>query len=254
MCLLVVAHRASDEWPLIVAANRDEFHGRPTREAHRWPDRPSILGGRDLQAGGTWLAVSENGRFAAVTNYRDAAKPQRGLRSRGALVTGFLESELAPGEFVDDIDGDRYAGFNLLAADRDSLAYASNRGGGRRVLDPGVYGLANATLDTPWFKVTRAKHGLSALLESGRVNESELMRLLADRERARVGDVDTSEFSFDTAHALSAPFIVMPDYGTRCSTVLLRGPDGRGRFAERQFDAGGRQTGSASFKLGAYDA
>lgn len=249
MCLIVIAHQAHPEWPFIVAANRDEFHARPSQDAHWWPDRPEVLGGRDLQAGGSWFAIDRRGRFAAVTNFRDAEPPPRNRTSRGELITAFLDGERAPLEFLEDVDGDRYGGFNLLVGDADSLAYLSNRDGGCRVLMPGIYGVANATLDTPWPKLERSKERLAALLDAGSVNETSLLRLLDDRERARVDQVESGTLPFDTAHALTAPFIVTPEYGTRCSTVVFRRDNGLVRFVEKRFDAGGAATGSSEFRF-----
>lgn len=249
MCLVVIAHRVSTELPLVVAGNRDEFHGRPTRDAHWWPDRPEVLGGRDLQAAGTWLAVARDGRFATVTNFRDADQPRAGLKSRGHLVTGFLASSASPVDYVTSIDGGRYAGFNLLVGDGDTLAYRCNRDGPGRELAPGVYAVANAALDTPWPKVERSKKALRILFDKGRVNETELLRLLDDRERARASDVRTAGLPFETAHALTAPFVVTPEYGTRSSTVLIRDGACKVRFTEKRFDAAGRATGQSDFRF-----
>lgn len=249
MCLIVIAHRVSTDLPLIVAANRDEFHARPTQNADWWPDKPDILGGRDLQAAGTWLAVARDGRYAAVTNYRDADQPTARLQSRGHLVTGFLEGNASPIDYVSSLDGHRYAGFNLVVGDAETLAYRCNRDGTPRELVPGIYAVANATLDTPWPKVERTKQALQALLDAGRVNETELLRLLNDRERARASEVRTGGLPFDKAHALTAPFVVMPDYGTRSSTVLTRDRDGDVRFTEKRFDNAGRSTGQSDFRF-----
>ena len=250
MCLVVIAVDRHPEFRLIVAANRDEFHGRPAQEAHWWPDRPDLLGGRDLLAGGTWLAVSRKGRFALVTNDRDA-EPKRGRRpSRGLLVTGFLTSGLSPLEYFGDIDAGAYAGFNLIAGG-DSLAYLSNRDGAAQPLAAGLYGLSNAQLDTPWEKVRRSKTRLAKLIDENRVDETALLRLLADREKAPVDEVVAGPLPFETAHAITAPFIVTPDYGTRCSTVVTVDRAGRWRFLERRFDAAGTMTGESRF---AFDA
>jgi uncharacterized protein with NRDE domain len=247
MCLLVIAIRQHEKLPLIVAGNRDEFHSRPTQAAHWWSDIPDILGGRDLQAGGTWLALHRDCRFAAVTNYRDARKEHAGLKSRGHLITGFLTDEKSPLDYLRSIDGEAYAGFNLLVADRNAAAYLSNRGAAMRELPPGIYGLSNATLDEPWTKVTRTKSRLQALIEDDAVNETSLLRLLDDRQKASSSEVRTNGLSFSMAHALTAPFIVLPDYGTRCSTVLTISDEGSARFTERRFDASGRNTGESGF-------
>ncbi len=243
MCLVLVAWQQREEWPLIVAGNRDEFHARPTEGLHWWPDSPDILAGRDLQAGGTWLAVGRNGRFATVTNYRDAVPPQAGLRSRGELVTGFISGNAAPLDYVSQIDSDAYAGYNLFVCDGDSLAFASNRDGGPRELGPGLYGLANAGLDAPWHKTLVSKERLRHHLESGKINPSALMKLLNDRERAPAADVRTEGLDFALAHALTAPFIVQPEYGTRSSTVVLMDRGGRADVTEHRFVSDGSRRG-----------
>lgn len=249
MCLVVIAYRVSPDYPLIVAANRDEFHARPAESAYWWADKPDVLGGRDLQAGGTWLAVQRKGRFATVTNFRDAVKPSGKLLSRGHLITDFLDSDLSAIDFLQTIQGERYSGFNLLVADGETLAYLSNRGGDSRSLSPGIYAVANESLDTPWPKVLRSKSALQKLVDAKAVNETELLRLLDDRRKAKSTDVDTQGLPFEKAHALTAPFIVLPDYGTRCSTVLLRDSTGRIRLVEKRFSADGVSTGSNEFSF-----
>lgn len=251
MCLILVAHKVDEALPLVIAANRDEFHSRPTLKAGWWPDDKNILGGRDLQAGGTWLAVQRGGRFAAVTNYRDADAPPRGKRSRGFLVTRFMQNNVPPLEYVESINDEDYAGFNLLVSDGDALAYRSNRSSNRGELAPGVYGLGNATLDTPWEKVERSKAKLRSLLASGPVNETSLLNLLADRDKGPVDEVQSDRLPFATAHAITAPFIVLPEYGTRCSTVVTAGNDGKWSFLERRFSAKGESNGESQFSFSA---
>lgn len=249
MCLIVLALGQHPEYPLILAANRDEFHARPTKEAHWWPDKPDVLGGRDLQAGGTWLALHRNGRFATVTNFRDAKPPSPKFLSRGHLVTGFLESRLNPGDYLDTIRESAYAGFNLIVGTVNEVAYLSNREEGTRVLGEGAYGLSNALLDGPWHKVESSKKKLSALLASGSANETSLMRLMDDRGKAPVSEVETGRLDFGKAHAITAPFIVMPDYGTRCTTVILADKNGNWHFAERRFDPSGNKEGESQFSF-----
>ena len=247
MCLLVLALRTHPRLPFIVAGNRDEFHARPTQAARWWPDKRDIVGGRDLQAGGTWLAVHRNGRFAAVTNYRDAHREKAGFRSRGDLVTGFLDAHAGVVEYLKSIDNGAYAGFNLVVSDGRSAGYLSNRGAGLRELPPGIYGLSNATLDDPWSKVTRTKARLAALIDADEVNESSLLRMLDDRDKASADEVETNGLSFTMAHTLTAPFIVHPEYGTRCSTVMTIDDGGSVRFVERRFDPAGRTSGESKF-------
>lgn len=243
MCLIVMALGAHPEYPLILAANRDEFYARPTRDAAWWPDYPHILGGRDLQAGGTWLATHRGGRFATVTNFGEARRPPAGQSSRGLLVTDFLNGSLSPSEYLETIDGDRYAGFNLIVGDASGVAYLSNRDDGVRSLAPGTYGLSNTLLDGPWHKIGRSKERLQSLLDENRINDTELLRMMGDRQRAPADEVETGHFDFETAYALTAPFIVLPNYGTRCTTILLVDKEGRWRFVERRFSAGGERAG-----------
>lgn len=251
MCLIVLGVGQHPDYPLILAANRDEFHARPTQAAHWWPDKPDVFGGRDLQAGGTWLAVSRNGRFATVTNYRDAKPTDPRHRSRGHLVTGFLESELTPQEYLATIEEDAYAGFNLIVGTADELAYLSNREDGTRDLGAGIFGLSNALLDGPWHKVESSKQKLAALIDADQVNETQLMRLMDDREKGPADDVERGRLDFRTAHAITAPFIVMPNYGTRCTTMLLADRNGRWHVTERRFDPSGAVTGESriSFEI-----
>ncbi len=249
MCLVVFAWQAHPQYRLILAANRDESHRRPTQDAHWWPDNDSILAGRDLQAGGTWLAVSKSGRFATVTNFREGQKSRAGLSSRGTLVTSFVAESSSVGAFESSIANGDYAGFSLLVSDGESMSYLSNRDDLEAKLDPGIYGLSNASLDTPWSKVARAKAGLDSLIDSDSVNETELMRLLADRTPAAVDDVEAEDLPFEIARALTAPFIVAPDYGTRSSTTVLWGKDDVIDFCERRFDPSGKTTGESRFRF-----
>jgi len=217
MCLIVLAWRAHPDFPLVVAANRDEFHARPAAPAEFWSDHPGILAGRDLEARGTWMGVSRNGRFAAVTNYRGGTEPSA-RHSRGALVTGFL---LHGKDFR--VEGSSYSGFNLLTADQDELWWTSNRGGAPKRLEPGIYGLGNLLLESP--EVEPAK----------------------ERFRAAIDPAPAMEPLFGV---LAASKILHPQYGTRCSTILLRDKGGRTRYAERIFAADGTDGETRQFEFG----
>jgi uncharacterized protein with NRDE domain len=210
MCLIVLAWHVHPDLPLIVAANRDEFHARPAERAGFWKDHPSILAGRDLEAGGTWMGVSRSGRFAAVTNYRGGRDPDA-AKSRGALVTDFLLTDSSSKASIEKTENSQhsYSGFNLLVADGKELWWLSNRDGAARKLEPGFHALGNLLLDTP--EVTEVK---SRFEDIGRAVESQFALLATAK-------------------------IVAPEYGTRCSTVLLAHGDGRMEFAERPFDASG---------------
>ncbi len=249
MCLIVFCWHAHPEYRLVLAANRDEYHARPARDAHWWPDLQHVLAGRDLQAGGSWLAVSRKGRFATVTNYREMQRSTGRLRSRGEIVSKFIGSDASPRDFVSSIDGAKYAGYSLLAADRRQMVYWSNRGQEPSVLDPGVYGLSNADLDEAWPKVLRSRDTLKRLIDDGTADETSLMRLLADRTPAPVDEIDSSQLPFPLARALSAPFIVSGEYGTRCSTTLLWSYDDNVEFCERNFDSSGELAGTRRFRF-----
>ena len=249
MCLVVFAWQLHPQYRLILAGNRDESHRRPTQDAHWWPDNESVLAGRDLQAGGSWLAVSKSGRFATVTNFREGPTSKAGRVSRGGLVTDFVSESPSTQEYESSIANDDYAGFSLLLSDGESMSYLSNRDDLEAKLDPGIYGLSNASLDTPWSKVVRAKAGLESLIERDGVNETELMRLLADRTPASVDDIEAADLPFEIARALSAPFIVAPDYGTRSSSTVLWGNDDVIDFCERRFDPSGKTTGESRFRF-----
>lgn len=251
MCLVVFAWKMHPEYRLVLAANRDEFHKRPAQELHWWPDSPDILAGRDLQAGGTWLAVSKPGRFATVTNYREQLNPRPGLRSRGEIITNFVSSAAPAGKFIASLESDDYAGFSLLAADRDELWYVSNRGDEAVRLAPGVYGLSNASLDTPWTKLVRTRDALRNLTESGEVDETTLLRIMADRTPAPSADVEAGNLPFVLAKALTAPHIVSAEYGTRCSTALTWSEQEEISVCERRFDVAGTASGDSRYSFAA---
>lgn len=252
MCLVVFAWKVHPAYRLVLAANRDEFHNRPAEPLHWWPDEPGILAGRDLQAGGTWLGVSRTGRFATVTNYReDLGREHRG-RSRGELVTGFLGEAAAPLQYCRSIAAADFAGFSLLAVAGETAAYVSNRGDQPRELAPAIYGLSNASLDTPWGKVVRSKATLQSLLherERRALDPDPLFDMLRDAEPATNDDYAGTGLPPDLARAVSAPFIATADYGTRCSTVVLVGASGTVEIHERRFDRFGELAGESSFSF-----
>jgi len=249
MCLLVLAWMKHPRYRLVAAANRDEFHERPAAPLAWWGDGAAMLSGRDLVAGGTWAGVDRAGRFGALTNFREssqAAPP--GTPSRGMLVPRFLAGDMAPADFVRQIGeaAAQFAGFNLIVAGSRSLLYFSNRAAGvPRQLEPGVYGLSNHELDSPWPKLIRARERLAAEIDrSGEPEAAGLFDLLADRRPADDRALPATGMPEDFERAVSAPFVLHPRYGTRCSTVLLVGHDGRVVTAERRFDAAGRLTGA----------
>lgn len=248
MCLLVFAWRPDASHRLVLAGNRDEFHDRPATAADWWDN--GIIGGKDLRAGGTWLAADRSGRFAVVTNFREPLEEGRGPRSRGALVTGFLEGDASPEAFARDAKarGRDYAGFNLLLGDPEALVYVSNRGRGPERLAPGVHGLSNHLLDTPWPKLERTRARFGSLLADGAPTEP-LLDMLADREPAADSELPDTGIGPEWERLLSSPFIVSPRYGTRCSTVLKLLEDAQMEFTERRFAADGSRSGESAFRF-----
>lgn len=244
MCLILFAHHADPRYRLVVAANRDEFFKRPTVPADYWPDARHALAGRDLEKGGTWMGVTTDARWSAVTNFRDGASPDPGSRSRGELVAGFLRGPETAEDYAASIakHSHEYHGFNLLVGDAAGLHYLSNRDDSSMMLAPGFYGLSNRFLDSPWPKVERGKRALRAALAEpagpDRLIEN-LLALLADRSTADDAALPSTGVSHDWERLLSAAFIVAPNYGTRASTVLLIDREGGVHFRERSFGEGG---------------
>lgn len=234
MCLILLAWRAHPDYPLVVAANRDEFFSRPTAKAAPWPEARGVLAGRDLQAGGTWLGIGPGGRFAALTNYRDPASQRPEAASRGTLVAGFLTGKESAPAYVARVSADAadYNGFNLICGDGEKLMWFSNVGGAARELAPGVYGLCNHLLDTPWPKVQAAKsalrEGLAALPD-----DAPLFELLRDDGIHPDDDLPRTGVSLEWERLLSAAFVRAPGYGTRSSTVVTVAADGWTSFDEQ---------------------
>jgi len=257
MCLLVVAWNAHPRYRLILAGNRDEFHVRPAASLAWWQDAPDVLAGRDLEAGGTWLGVSRDGRLGVVTNFRDGArKPPAHAPSRGELTPRFLTGPASARQFMLSLERRRseYAGFNLLLADRASLQYYSNRvDGAPRALAPGIYGLSNHRLDEPWPKLLRTRDRFTEAVVRERPDAAELFAILADRTMDGPNALD-ADLPAEWQRAVSAPFVVNERYGTRCTTVVLVGRDGRTTLHERRFDRAGVQTGASRIEFNAEPA
>jgi uncharacterized protein with NRDE domain len=251
MCLIVLAWRTQARYRLIVAANRDEYFLRPAAPAGFWDDHPGVLAGRDLEAGGTWLGITLGGRFAALTNYRNPADKKTGAPSRGALVGEFLTGKAAPREYAQEVEkrGSEYNGFGLLVGDAGSMYFLSNRGGHAARVEPGVHGLSNHLLDTPWPKVEKGKARLAAQLE-GPFDDEAAFALLDDTERAPGGDLPSTGVSLELEERLSAIRIpAVGGYGTRCSTELALGGDGKIEFHERSYREDGSVSGTVGYRL-----
>jgi len=247
MCLIIVAHQIVERFPLLLAANRDEFHGRPTRPSQFWPEHPQLLAGKDLEAGGTWMGITRSGRFAAVTNYRDPDATEPGMHSRGALTLNYLLGDMHATDYLQDLVPamQDYAGFSLLVGDDRELYYLSNVApfNTPQKLPPGIYGLSNAHLDTPWPKVTLGKTRLQHCAKTQTCDHDSLAatvsdpRLASEQELLNAGD--KSNLGEHMQRLLSAQFIQAGKYGTRACTTVRRGLTGQTDWRERSFNADG---------------
>lgn len=240
MCLILFAWRAHEAFPLILAANRDEFYERPAAPADFWEESPDLLAGRDLKSGGTWLGVTRQGRVAAITNYRDPASLKPGAPSRGEVVSGFLRGREGSEAYLDGLApvAGRYNGFSLLLGDLSGLFVYSNRGA-RLAVEPGVHGISNHLIDSPWPKVVRGKAALAGLLgEAEGPSPEVLLDLLADRSRPPDRELPDTGVGLEWERILSSLFIESPSYGTRCSTAMIVGKTGEATFVERLFQGG----------------
>lgn len=250
MCLVLIAWRGAAKYPCVLAANRDELHSRPTAAAHWWQSQPPILAGQDLLAGGTWLGLTRTGRFAALTNYRDPEQRRLGTPSRGTLVATILQS----GDPIErsleqlrSVSAD-YNGFSLLFSDGERLAIFESARGSGRVLGPGIYGLSNHLLDTPWPKVQTAKSRLSRTLADLSTTDA-ILALLRDEAPAPDDQLPRTGVSLEWERLLSSAYVRAPDYGTRCSTVLRIDESRRACFDEWSWDAAGAPSGKVSLQF-----
>lgn len=250
MCLILLAWKQRDDLPLVVAANRDEDFARPTAAADFWKDEPTILAGRDLSAGGTWLGTSRDGRFAAITNYRNPSDRRTDAPSRGALVANFLRDTCSPPEYLKSLQStaQNYNGFSLLVGDRDQLWCYSNRGLDPQPLPPGVHGLSNHLLNTPWPKVRRGVSALDSLVRRAAAPE-DYFDLLDDTTTANDAELPDTGVGVERERWLSAIRLTGASYGTRCSTVLRMSASGEAEFHERTWRIDGQASGTVSHRF-----
>ncbi|HEY3699432.1 MAG TPA: NRDE family protein [Spongiibacteraceae bacterium] len=240
MCLIVFAIDSHPRYPFVLAANRDEFYARPTRSLQAWPEAPQLIAGKDMEAGGTWLGITRDHRFAAITNLREGVQRNVQQRSRGELTRDFLLGAQSAADYARWAysNGEQYAGFNLLIGDGESIYYCSNRGDSPRALGRGIYGLSNDSLDTPWPKVTGSKAELQQLLEQ-EPSPSALLRILADTQQPPDSALPDTGVGLDLERIYSMRFIASPIYGTRASTALLIDNNGSAQICEQNFGANG---------------
>lgn len=238
MCLVFFSLRNHPTYKLVVAANRDEFYSRRTAAAEYWPDQPDILGGRDLEAGGTWMGISKTGRISLITNFRDPKNIDPHAPSRGQLVSDFLIGQEPPKDYLERLsqNGKQYNGFNLIVGSADDLWYYSNYRDGISDISPGLHGLSNHLLETPWPKVIRGKKKMDDLLRLPLIHPDQLFDLLFDDNIASDENLPDTGIGLERERVLSSMFIKSPGYGTRCSTVVLIDKKNNALFVERVFD------------------
>jgi uncharacterized protein with NRDE domain len=255
MCLILLSYKVHPDYRLILAANRDEFYDRPTADLDFWPDHPDVLAGRDLRGNGTWLGVTRSGRFAAITNYRDPAALKQNGPSRGILIRDYLTGNSSPQHYLEKVskNGRRYNGFNLIVGNTSGLYYTSNHSAGVQQLKPGIYGISNHLIDTPWPKVQKGKALLQGQLNGHeKINMEKMMKILADRSQPADAELPDTGVGLKWERILSPLFISSPDYGTRSSSVVLIDRTGQLTFRERTFvkTANGIKTGETrQYKL-----
>ncbi len=238
MCLILLAMDYHPRYKLVVAANRDEFYQRPAAPACFWQDEPEILAGKDIKEGGAWMGVTRQGRFAALTNYRDPQNIKPQAPSRGHLVLDYLQNNISPFSYLDNLPegGQEYNGFNLLAGTIDELYYYSNRKKKVCKIDRGLHAVSNSLLDVPWPKVTKGVHGLGSILNQEDIDVEDLFALMKNRDIPVDQDLPDTGVGLEMERWLAPVFIVSADYGTRSTSLLLADRNNKIRFWERSYD------------------
>ena len=251
MCLIVFANNVHPKYKLIFAANRDEFYNRPSEQAEFWSEYPDLLAGKDLQAGGTWLGITKQGRFAAITNYRDLKNLKPNAPSRGNLTLDFLISDISPQEYYTKLKPtiNEYNGFNLLPGTVDELFYFSNMTDGLMKIESGIHGISNAVLNTPWPKVEKGKQQLQRLLQQDEIHAWEVIDILKNSNPAKDQDLPDTGVGPELERMLSPIFIKSEKYGTRCSTVVMIDNDNNVKFVEKFFFDGIGHFSNREFKF-----
>lgn len=252
MCVLYFAYKVHPEYPIILAANRDEFYERPTAPIHFWEDQPNILAGRDLKEKGTWMGVNKQGRFAALTNFRDPNESTDHKISRGKIITKFLNSEMDSFTFLKQLQSTRnaYRGFNIIVGTAQEVYYYSNVQDEITEIAPGIHGLSNHFLNTPWPKVSKGKHDMSLCLKKVTGIDHEcLFEILSNRDRPEIMQLPNTGIGMEWEEKLSSIYIDTDTYGTRSSSVLTLSAEGHVDFVERSLMDGNRHDTQCSFSI-----
>jgi len=237
MCLIVFAYKYHPEYPFILAGNRDEFHQRSTQKLHIWETTPKIAAGKDLKAGGTWLGINQYGKIAALTNHRDLSNIKENATSRGHIITDFLKSDLSTDQQLKDIasDSSKYNGFNLIAGTVDDLYFLSNHSNEFHKIKPGLYGISNASLNTPWPKTNTALEHFTTALNDRSPDETVIFDFLKNTDRYPDRLLPKTGLAPELEKAVSSVFILTEDYGTRSSALLMIDNKGDVNFTEKTY-------------------
>ena len=253
MCLVVFSYKENKEslkaFPgsLILAANRDEYYERPTKNMHWW-ESEAILAGKDLQAGGTWLAVSNDGRFAVLTNFKELANGKESLKSRGGLISNYITSKgVSSKEYLENIKERNYAGFNLLLGDKEGIHYISNRSEGIEKLESGIHSLGNLLLNTKTKKSIKIKNQFKELLQTN-PNEDVLLEFMRG-DSGDLSNLDMAGFKETEHEEIPYRFIKSNVYGTRCTTLLTIDPNGKYKITEQNYSKKGNKTEKISYEI-----
>ncbi|GAB4454731.1 MAG: NRDE family protein [Bacteroidia bacterium] len=237
MCLIVISLNNHPIYQLVLVANRDEFYERPTKTANFWEEHPNLLAGKDILAGGTWLGLTTEGKFSALTNYRDVTNLKKNAPSRGNLVLNYLVNKYNPKEYINTFkeNEDLYNGFNLLIGNLNELYYYSNISKEFLKINNGIHGLSNAFLNTSWQKVQKGKEKLTNILKNSKISPDSLFEMMYDKEIASDDLLPNTGVGLEWERKLSSMFIQSPKYGTRCTTIILLDKNNNLLFGERIF-------------------
>lgn len=234
MCLNIFSYKFHPRYKLIIAANRDEFYARKTAAAHFWIDKPNLLAGKDLEQGGTWLGITQTGKFSFITNYRNPQSFRKDAPSRGALVSNYLNGTESPEVYLKSLGDTRhYNGFNLVVGDLNEVCYFSNVENKIRKLQHGFYAVSNALLDTPWKKLVAGKKAVEAVVSQNKFSAEDLFAALHNEQKADDSELPSTGVPYEIEKLISSMFIKSETYGTVCSTVVLIDNKNRVQFFER---------------------
>lgn len=238
MCLILFSYKNHSKYPLVIAANRDEFYDRPTSPATYWAENDDLFAGRDKTAGGTWMGITKSGKISMLTNYRDPLNIRHNAPSRGHLVSDYLINDDDPGSYLRSVEanGSGYNGFNLICGTKEELQYYGNYQQGVHHVTSGIHGLSNALLNTSWPKVEKGKTQLQEVIKHENINPESLFELLYDDLPAPNDQLPETGVGLEMEKMLSPMFIKSANYGSRCSTVVLVDRDGNVQFLERTYD------------------